>query len=1120
MATASPTPLGQGSHFTSLGRRTSARQALRRPPSRSQMGPTPVAVAPAGSKRSSTAATGADSAHQPPNAYSTLHDSSDDEMPIPMKLSALTKALLNDGVPTSSNGATAAGTAGASSSSGPALTTRRRSALNRSTSSAAGAESDNQQHDRPAVRQTRRHVRAASSLQQAASGTHGTAAPQQPTAARSTSPPPSALLSGESSPAPRKRVVRLSATTPAGGMVVQPPLRRSLSASKHANSRRAAGAAGAPEKAAAANATTDEKGTSQSDELPATSSAALLSGPVAPGQHAEAASAAMPQQPSAPSTSYAAETVNTTPANGVRRVQIVVGSSAGRSSSSRHPAARLSASSSALRSSRQTEATGDHHSDDAAYMPNKTPASSFHPSQHAESALHSFGGSASSGSALAHSGSQEAAEQQQQQLLQTAPPSSMRIKRLGKVLGGGFLSGPARRGRRRTSDEEGDGNSPDDMLQQQDQYQQHQDHEGDALVSSQDNALYGSAVQSGSQEAGGARSGTRSPYYGSYGRDYAATGSPVSGKSASAQRAGSLRSRASKADFAPQYEPQQQQTHEQQEPLRRRSIHREDAAAASSPPPPAKAITSVAAAAAPARPNLPSAHDQENEAPSYYVRPAKPNVGSVGVTSVTYDNDQARNNRPLRAALQPTAAKAPVSTSNPAAPSAAAAAGTAAPYVSPERKILAAISRNTPHRPAPPPPPPKMSVLETATAATAGAAATAQANKKPRVLLKVNGRSYQRVDCVGRGGSGKVYKVTAENGKMFAMKRVSLENADDSTVRGYLGEIDLLKKLSGVDRVIQLFDFEMNKEKQMLSLLMELGELDLYSLLRMRQAPESAKLDPVFVRYYWKEMLECLQAVHAHDIVHSDLKPANFVLVKGRLKLIDFGIANAIQTEMTVNVHRETQNGTPNYMSPESLMDAQQYAFTAHHNSSSGSNGSNNPGGFFLGAKATAGGTAKLMKLGKPSDIWSLGCILYQMVYGLPPFGHISHQMARCQAIITWAHAIEFPARGLGGVAVPPSLLATMRRCLTREQHLRPTCTELLAPTDAFLYPESQPPAPPSTGLHTDGNTMPITEELLGRIIQSVVTRCRERLPTEGEMLAAWPAAYWASVRRAVREEK
>lgn len=716
------------------------------------------------------------------------------------------------------------------------------------------------------------------------------------------------------------------------------------------------------------------------------------------------------------------------------------------------------------------------------------------------SSLRSYaGGSGSSAGTIARSGSRDIDPQQ-------ALQSSMRIKRVGKSLGGGFLSGPARRGRRRTSDEEGEGHSPDDMLQP------HHDGEGaGGLMSSQESEAAG---MYGSSQGAHGGSASRSPYFDPYARgDHAATGSPVSAKTSSAhQRSNSLRNHASSPHLLRQQEQQQQQPEpelhyeQQQEPipapqqrelpdlLRRRSYRAEEIAAAPPPkvPAPPPPVSS-------SRPNLPSAHDQENDL-AYLGRSVKPLVVS-GLGEKEYNVNKIL---PLRAALQPAAADVKL----PPA-SAAKSTSVAAPLVSPERKVLSTISRNTPHRAAPPPPP-KMSVLETAVGAPAGSAGTAQAGKKPRILLKVNGRSYQRVDCVGRGGSGKVYKVTAENGKMFAMKRVSLENADESTIRGFMGEIDLLKKLSGVDRVIQLFDFEMNKEKQMLSLLMELGEMDLNSLLRLRQNPESAKMDPVFVRFYWKEMLECLQAVHVHDIVHSDLKPANFVLVQGRLKLIDFGIANAIQTEMTVNVHRETQVGTPSYMSPESLMDAQQYAFTANQH---GGNGRPGVGGF-LGATKSA---TRLVKLGKPSDVWSLGCILYQMVYGLPPFGHIQNQMARCQAIITWTHNIDFPARGMGGTPVPPSLINTMKRCLNREQQARPTCDELLSPMDSFLFPEAQ-----YMSIGGGAECMPISEELLGRIIQSVVTRCRERMPTDAEAVSAWPAAYWSSVRRAVaaREEK
>lgn len=267
---------------------------------------------------------------------------------------------------------------------------------------------------------------------------------------------------------------------------------------------------------------------------------------------------------------------------------------------------------------------------------------------------------------------------------------------------------------------------------------------------------------------------------------------------------------------------------------------------------------------------------------------------------------------------------------------------------------------------------------------------------------------------------------------------------------------------------------------------MEMGELDMNTILNLRMKSEQSKFDPSFVRHYWKEMLECVEAVHEHDIVHSDLKPHNFVLVQGRLKLIDFGIANAIQTDETVNVHRETQIGTPNYMSPESLMDsnAKPDARNLHHRH-------NEP---------------KLMKLGKPSDIWSLGCILYQMVYGRAPFGHIQNAMQRCQAIINFSYPIEYPSHGVGNVHVPPSLIKTMKNCLNRDQHQRPSASELLDHRDPFLNP-----------IEYDDTVIPMTQELLGRILHNVAAKCKDRSPTDAELLDLWPAGFFSSMRKSVR---
>ncbi|KAH9936263.1 kinase-like domain-containing protein [Fomitopsis serialis] len=191
-------------------------------------------------------------------------------------------------------------------------------------------------------------------------------------------------------------------------------------------------------------------------------------------------------------------------------------------------------------------------------------------------------------------------------------------------------------------------------------------------------------------------------------------------------------------------------------------------------------------------------------------------------------------------------------------------------------------------------------------------------------------------------------------------------------------------------------------------------------------------------------MLQAVQVIHEEKIVHSDLKPANFVLVKGQLKLIDFGIANAIAND-TTNIQRDHQVGTVNYMSPEAI---------------------ELPEGM------------RRLKVGRPSDVWSLGCILYQMVYGYPPFHHLDLYQ-KMRAIPDRDHSIEFPEYSTPvslrsgsnspssqkrmeemKVKVPRSVIATMKQCLVRNPKERITIPELLEESWLTMCEPNPLPAP------------------------------------------------------------
>lgn len=284
-----------------------------------------------------------------------------------------------------------------------------------------------------------------------------------------------------------------------------------------------------------------------------------------------------------------------------------------------------------------------------------------------------------------------------------------------------------------------------------------------------------------------------------------------------------------------------------------------------------------------------------------------------------------------------------------------------------------------------------------------------QLSAKPSKDLetKFNGYKFKKIRKAGEGGFSTVWVVrgpyaapdplnpgayidVAEGDQAyFAMKQVTLKKMEQVSREEVLEECNLLQTLASKrnneDFILRFFGWKSSTGS--LKILLELGEHDFNQILRA-QCLSHAQI----VRY-WYQMLQAVHFTHEEgNIVHTDLKPANFLMANGRLKLIDFGIAQKIPVG-TIHIKRDAMIGTPNYMAPETVRAVKE-----------GRNGRTpNPA-----LSGQAGNSAsRVYKAGKASDIWAMGCILYQMVYNRPPF-EAFHGDDKLREILDPNHKIDF----------------------------------------------------------------------------------------------------------------
>ncbi|MBN2592071.1 MAG: protein kinase [Sedimentisphaerales bacterium] len=206
--------------------------------------------------------------------------------------------------------------------------------------------------------------------------------------------------------------------------------------------------------------------------------------------------------------------------------------------------------------------------------------------------------------------------------------------------------------------------------------------------------------------------------------------------------------------------------------------------------------------------------------------------------------------------------------------------------------------------------------------------------------------NFEIVNIIGRGGMGVVY--LAKDTKLkrsVAVKSIPTALADDSTARmRFKREAELLASLNHPNIAVIHEIIEEDKSGYLVLEHVEGETLTEHIARGPLKLEEALSIS--------KQVAEAISAAHKKGVIHRDLKPANIKITPdGQVKVLDFGLAKTTVTEGGSSEISETQAGhiigTPAYMSPEQAR-------------------------------------------GKPvdsrTDIWSFGCILYQMLAGQLPF--------------------------------------------------------------------------------------------------------------------------------------
>ena len=252
---------------------------------------------------------------------------------------------------------------------------------------------------------------------------------------------------------------------------------------------------------------------------------------------------------------------------------------------------------------------------------------------------------------------------------------------------------------------------------------------------------------------------------------------------------------------------------------------------------------------------------------------------------------------------------------------------------------------------------------------------------------------FKVISKIGEGSYSTVLKVQRKaDGNIYALKRVKFYKLSEKEKENSLNEIRILASVKNKN-VISYKEAFFDEKDSSLGIVMEYADKgDLFQLITERKKTKNYFTE----QEVWKvfiQLLNGLKALHDFKILHRDIKSANvFLFQGGTCKLGDLNVSKVARKGLSY-----TQTGTPYYASPE-VWDEKSYD--------------------------------------SRSDIWSLGCVIYEMITFRPPFQ--AQSMEELYKKIMRGVYPKIPSR------YSEDLSDAIKLMIQVEVGARPSCEELL----------------------------------------------------------------------------